>query len=94
MYKVSPEQCPNVSNQKNLNNLRYLVFRRYVEKSVTYEPWQELVLECLTQADYLVENFLDMLIEYNDIAEICIWLDRLNIGLDTVPDYVRVLIYF
>ncbi len=91
LYQIDPTSCPNVANQRYFKNLRYLVYRRYVEQSITYEPWHDLILECLTQAEYLIEHFLEMLVEYCDIKEVCVWLDKLNVDLSSLPSYVNLL---
>jgi hypothetical protein len=88
-YKIDPELCPNVSNEKYFKNLRYLVYRRYVENSITYEPWQELVLECLINAQYLIESFFDLLADHNDKREMCVWLEKLHREPNTLPEYVN-----
>ena len=88
LYGVDPELCPNITNEKYLKNLKYLMYRRYVDMSIQYEPWQELVLECLTQAEYLQETFIDMLTNNSDYKEIDFWLKKLNLEADTLPSYV------
>lgn len=94
MYSIDPNCCPNITNQKFFKNLRYLIYRRYIEKSISYDPWQDLVTECLDQADYLTESFLNMLYEHMDFKEIEIWIKKLNLELEKMPDYVRILFYF
>ncbi|CAF0779065.1 unnamed protein product [Brachionus calyciflorus] len=89
MYSIDPTLCPNITNQKYFKNLRYLIFRRYIEKSITYDPWQELVMECLNQAEYLAESFIDMLQEHSDIKEICFWLDKLKLNYDSFPTHIQ-----
>jgi len=88
LYKIDPSFCPNVINQKYHKNLKYLIYRRYVECSITYEPWQDLVMECLKQADYLNENFLTMLYEQDDVKEMSKWVKMLNLDLNEIPAYV------
>jgi hypothetical protein len=87
-YQIDTSLCPNIINQKYQKNLKYLIYRRYVECSITYEPWQDLVMECLKQADYLVENFLNMLDEHDDVKEISKWVEMLNLNLNEMPSYV------
>ncbi len=86
LYNINPELCPNVTNIKYYKNLRYLVFRRYIEKSIMYIPWVELITECLSQANYLAESFIQMLAEYNDYREINIWLLKLKPA--NLPKYI------
>jgi hypothetical protein len=90
LYQIDASSCPNVVNQRYFKNLRYLLYRRYIEHSITYEPWQELILECLTQAYYLTDHFFEMLVEYCDIKEVCVWLDKLSIDSTSLPSYVSI----
>jgi hypothetical protein len=91
-YQIDPSFCPNVTNQKYYKNLRYLVFKRYVEKSITYNPWHDLISECLKQADYLLDDFFDLLYQHNDIEEICKWMKIMNINCDKLKEPVYYLI--
>jgi len=59
-----------------------------VEKSITYEPWHDLIGECLKQADYLIDDFFDLLHQYNDIKEICKWMKNMNINCDQLNEPV------
>ncbi len=43
-FKLSmSECCPNIRREKCTKNIRYLIYRRYVERSMEYDPWQEVV---------------------------------------------------
>jgi len=91
-YKIDAFNCPNVANQKYCKNLRYLVFRRYVEKSITYEPWHDLIGECLKHADYLIDEFFNLLHQYNDIKEICKWMKIIDISCDKLNEPVLLIV--
>ena len=69
------------------------MYRRYVECSITYEPWQDLVMECLKQADYLIEIFLNMLDEHDDVKEISKWIEILKVDLNDIPSYVIIILF-
>lgn len=94
MYSIDPNFCPNITNQKFSKNLRYLIYRRYIEKSISYEPWQDLVAECIEQADYLTESFFNMLYEHMDLKEIEFWIQKLNLELEKMPEYVGIRFSF
>lgn len=91
LYNIDASLCPNITNQKYLKNLRYLVYRRYVEKSIQYPPWNDLITECLSQADYMAHTFIKMLENHDDYQEINVWIRKLNINLSTLPQYVILL---
>lgn len=87
-YEIDASLCPNITNQRFYKNLKYLVYRRYVEQSINYEPWKDLITECLTQADYLTDVFIDLLTEHNDFNEINKWINILDIDIQSLPTYV------
>jgi hypothetical protein len=66
------------------------MFRRYVECSITYEPWQDLVHECLKQADYLMDPFLNMLADHNDFSEVVKSVQMFNLDLNDLSPYVSI----
>nr|XP_020664814.1 exonuclease mut-7 homolog [Pogona vitticeps] len=42
-YHLDPALCPNVINQRHLGTLKYLVRKRFVEKTMTQEIWMDHV---------------------------------------------------
>ena len=83
-YQINERFCPNITNQKYFKNIRYLVHRRYIENSIAYDPWQELIADGLLHADYLIEPFLDMLADHNDVREICKWIRKLDYDINSI----------
>lgn len=88
-YQIEAQVCPNVDNEKYLKNMRYLMYRRYNEKSLSVEPWRDLIEECLIQADYLTDKFMEMLADYQDYTEAAFWVNKLQIDVDSLSSYVR-----
>jgi hypothetical protein len=100
-YSLDDTLCPNILNQKYYKNLKYLMYRRYIEQSIDYEPWSDLITECLSQAEYLIDTFLEILSDNNDYKEIKKWINLLNVNHDSLSPYVSrffnlliVLIFF
>ena len=94
LYNIDASFCPNITNQNYSKNLRYLVYKRYIEKSIQYPPWHDLIAECLSQADYLAHTFIKMLESHDDYQEINKWIGKLNINPSTLPPYVIDKIFF
>jgi hypothetical protein len=70
------------------------MYRRYIEQSIDYEPWSDLITECLSQAEYLIDTFLEILSDNNDYKEIKKWINLLNVNHDSLSPYVsRFFIY-
>jgi hypothetical protein len=89
-YQIDASACPNVTSERYIKNLRYLVGRRYAEHSIDYEPWQELIQDCLEQDASLTDELFTMLASYGDAKEIVIWLRKLSIDPNTLPVHVGV----
>lgn len=95
VYNIDAIQCPNVTSHKYLKNLRYLIYRRYIEKSIMYLPWHDLISECLDRADQSAkEAFITMLADHDDYREASIWIQKLNIDSKRLPSYVNSKLYF
>ena len=45
-YQLPVECCPNLSKDRNLKNLRYLMFKKYTEQTLTGTAWDELIMVC------------------------------------------------
>ncbi len=89
-YEIDASHCPNINNQRFFKNLRYLIYRRYIDHSIEYEPWKDLVIECLSQADYLTEVFFEMLADHQEFHEIKKWIKILNADVSTLSNYVSI----
>ena len=69
------------------------MYRRYIEQSIDYEPWSDLIAECLSQAEYLIDTFLEILSDNNDYKEIKKWVDLLNVNVDSLSPYVSLFFF-
>ena len=47
-YQIDPEVCPSIISDRYYKNLKYLVYRRYVENSINYDPWLVVSFFCQT----------------------------------------------
>ena len=97
-YALDESCCPNIAHQKYYKNLRYLVYRRYIEKSLMYEPWEDLVQACISeysnlhlsqaQINELKRDFIELLAINDENREVCKWTKRLNVNANSLPEYV------
>ncbi|XP_061055535.1 exonuclease mut-7 homolog isoform X19 [Eubalaena glacialis] len=60
--------CPNVVTQQRLAALRYLCYKRLVERSVSRESWAEHVQGLVGQDQGLQEQLLQLLASHDDAA--------------------------
>jgi hypothetical protein len=103
-YGLSESYCQNVCFEKYFKTTRYLFYRHFIEKSLLYEPWEELVHSCISefislnmdqvQKDQLIVCLFEMLYNHSDAREMCKWAKRLNVNLKILPAHVSKKFYF
>jgi hypothetical protein len=81
--------CPNVWRIKNYKNIKYLMTKRYVEGSLSYETWKDLIHDCLIKIPLLVDDFFYFCIDHGDPNEIHNWLEILNIDIKSLNSDIR-----
>ncbi|XP_024618258.1 exonuclease mut-7 homolog isoform X3 [Neophocaena asiaeorientalis asiaeorientalis] len=67
-HGLDPDLCPNVVTQQRLAALRYLCYKRLVERSVSRESWAEHVQGLVGQDQWLQEQLLQLLASHDDAA--------------------------
>ncbi|XP_028353161.1 exonuclease mut-7 homolog [Physeter macrocephalus] len=67
-HGLDPALCPNVVTQQRLAALRYLCYKRLVERSVSRESWAEHVQGLVGQDQWLQEQLLQLLASHDDAA--------------------------
>ncbi|KAM9082999.1 LOW QUALITY PROTEIN: exonuclease mut-7 homolog [Megaptera novaeangliae] len=67
-HGLDPALCPNVVTQQRLAALRYLCYKRLVERSVPRESWAEHVQGLVGQDQGLQEQLLQLLASHDDAA--------------------------
>ncbi|XP_029057370.1 exonuclease mut-7 homolog isoform X2 [Monodon monoceros] len=67
-HGLDPDLCPNVVTQQRLAALRYLCYKRLVERSVSRESWAEHVQSLAGQDQWLQEQLLQLLASHDDAA--------------------------
>ncbi|XP_058445548.1 exonuclease mut-7 homolog [Malaya genurostris] len=89
-YNVPKEFAPNVSKMKNFGALQFLLHKRYYEKSLNKDSWDEMVRDTVSMSDkdlqmelvYLCSNF-------NDQAEAARWAKFYKLKLKDLPLLVQ-----
>ncbi|XP_040081584.1 exonuclease mut-7 homolog [Oryx dammah] len=69
-YHLEPALCPNVVTQQRLAALRYLCYKRLVERSMSRESWAELVQGLVGQDECLQQKLLQLLASQEDVAAV------------------------
>ncbi|XP_078498216.1 exonuclease mut-7 homolog [Lissotriton helveticus] len=84
-YHLEPALCPNVVNLRHIGTLKYLFFKRFVEKSMTQENWSDHVQSTVGQNQFLQEQLIKLLYKHTDLETVARWALRYNLPKDSLP---------
>ncbi|XP_036605493.1 exonuclease mut-7 homolog isoform X1 [Trichosurus vulpecula] len=84
-YNLDPALCPNVMNQRHLGTLRYLFYKRFVEKSMTQENWEDHIQNMVGENLWLQEQLIQLLISYCDAATAAQWALSYHLPDESLP---------
>ncbi|XP_051832871.1 exonuclease mut-7 homolog [Antechinus flavipes] len=87
-YNLDPGLCPNVMNQRHLGALRYLFYKRFVEKSMTQENWEDHIQNMVGENLWLQEQLIQLLFSYCDAATAAQWALYYHLSGECLPDKV------
>ncbi len=48
-YQLPSDVCPNIDKHHSAKNLRYLMYRKYSEKTMAGAAWDELIMVCFAK---------------------------------------------
>ncbi|XP_046578003.1 exonuclease mut-7 homolog [Haliotis rubra] len=89
LYQIPQEHCPNISNARGVGALKYLMYKRYIEKTFGSGSWDEMVKNAVGENDFLKEQLVEQLMCYNDLQEAAKWAMIYHLGDDKLPRPVR-----
>ncbi|KAM8803462.1 LOW QUALITY PROTEIN: exonuclease mut-7 homolog [Rhynchonycteris naso] len=69
-FSLDPASCPNVAAQQHLAALRYLCYKRFVERSMSQANWADHVRGLLGPNEWLQEQLLRLLASHGDVATV------------------------
>ncbi|XP_038623795.1 exonuclease mut-7 homolog isoform X2 [Tachyglossus aculeatus] len=85
-YSLDPELCPNVINQRHLRSLRYLFYKRFVEKSMTQENWTDHIQNTVGGNIWLQEQLIQLLVSYSDVTTAALWALKYHLPDKSLPN--------
>ncbi|XP_066222671.1 exonuclease mut-7 homolog isoform X2 [Saccopteryx leptura] len=69
-YCLDPASCPNVAAQQRLAALRYLCYKRFVERNMSQANWADHVRGLLGPSEWLQGQLLQLLASHGDAATV------------------------
>ncbi|XP_078082867.1 exonuclease mut-7 homolog isoform X2 [Mustelus asterias] len=88
LYDVDPVYCPNAVNQRSLASIKYLLYKRFLEKSMSEENWSEHIEAVLGENPQLQGQFVSLLARYTDVDTVASWALRLNVPQEKLSYHV------
>lgn len=85
LYKLDPAICSNIINQRHMGTLKYLMHKRFVEKTMTEENWSDHVQSIVVDNDWLQEQCIALLFRYCDRQTAGCWALKFGLPKEKLP---------
>ncbi|XP_053817974.1 exonuclease mut-7 homolog isoform X2 [Vidua chalybeata] len=87
-FNVDSALCPNVINQRHLRTLKYLFYKRFVEKTMTEENWADHIQSTVGDNRWLQEQLVQSLLRHCDARGAARWAQRCCVPPEMLPQAV------
>ncbi|XP_067339507.1 exonuclease mut-7 homolog isoform X2 [Channa argus] len=84
-FKINQALCPNAMHKRRLDSLRFLMYKRFVEKSMTEENWIDHVQYVVADDLELQIQLVEMLVKYCNLRKVSQWSVRYKIPRHRLP---------
>ncbi|XP_026195532.1 exonuclease mut-7 homolog isoform X2 [Anabas testudineus] len=84
-FNINQGLCPNALHKRRLDSLRFLMYKRFVEKSMTEENWSDHVQYVLSDDLELQIHLVEMLMKYCSLQKAAQWSLRYKIPRNRLP---------
>ncbi|XP_035829392.1 exonuclease mut-7 homolog [Aplysia californica] len=76
LFDIPPETCPNITENRAMGAVRYLLYKYYIEKSMAHNSWEDMLESAVGENKNLQQQLVTELLGYNDVMEALTWADR------------------
>ncbi|XP_005729352.1 exonuclease mut-7 homolog isoform X1 [Pundamilia nyererei] len=84
-FKIDKGLCPNALHKRRLDSLRFLMYKRFVEKGMTEENWIDHVQYVVADDLELQIHLVEMLVKYSCLRKASQWSLRYSIPRYRLP---------
>ncbi|XP_075885074.1 exonuclease mut-7 homolog [Nelusetta ayraudi] len=84
-FSIDPGLCSNALHKRRLDSLRYLMYARFVEKSMTEENWCDHVQYVVADDQELQVHLLEMLVKHCSLQTAAQWSLHYSVPRDRLP---------
>ncbi|KAM4634374.1 exonuclease mut-7 homolog isoform 2-T2 [Polymixia lowei] len=88
-FNIDPALCPISVQRRKMGTLHFLMTKRFVEKSMTEENWNDHVQFIVADDPDMQAHLVEMLAKYCDPKYTAQWSLRYSVPIDRVPFVVR-----
>ncbi|XP_071842631.1 exonuclease mut-7 homolog [Apostichopus japonicus] len=88
MFNLDITLCPNTLQFRELGSIRYLLYKKYIEKSMSHTTWDELITAAVGTDEYLMREVVELLMSYNDASLAAKFAHRFNLPKDSLHPVV------
>ncbi|XP_059616804.1 exonuclease mut-7 homolog [Phlebotomus argentipes] len=93
MYDLPKELTPNMNKRHNHGALQFVIHKRFVEKSLNKDSWQEMVKVTVPMdANDLHVELVNACSDYGDISDGAMWAKHFDVPHSLLPLCVRELV--
>ncbi|KAF4524851.1 hypothetical protein B566_EDAN014702, partial [Ephemera danica] len=75
-FGISNDLCPNLSQKQRAGGLKYLFYKRFVDKTIGEESWREMAHEAVENSPDLQLELIQKVASYGCIPEAVYWARR------------------
>lgn len=90
-YNLEISSFPNFVKSQKEGALKFLLHKRYVERTIGREAWVEMVLEVIENNENLVLKLIDNVV-IQDVKEALYWAQKFSVPKEKWP--YRLKVYF
>ncbi|NWV78561.1 MUT7 Exonuclease, partial [Dasyornis broadbenti] len=84
-FNMDPALCPNVINQRHLRTLKYLFYKRFVEKTMSEENWADHIQSTVGENRWLQEQLVQSLLRFCGARGAARWAQRCRVPPEMLP---------
>ncbi|KAJ7986881.1 hypothetical protein DPEC_G00333000 [Dallia pectoralis] len=88
-FSIKPGLCPNAVYKRRSDSLRFLMYKRFVEKGMSEENWLDHVQSTVADDPELQIQLVEMLVKYDSLVRAAQWSIRYGLSNDRLPFGVR-----
>ncbi|XP_008298904.1 exonuclease mut-7 homolog [Stegastes partitus] len=84
-FKIDQALCPNALHKRRLDSLRFLMYKRFVEKTMTEENWSDHVQYVVAGDLELQVHLVEVLAKYSTLEKASQWSLKYDVPRNRLP---------